>query len=326
VKSPRSTLARGVLAGVVGATVIALWFLLSDLRAGQPFRTPAFLGGMIGLGLEPGIATVAVYTLLHYLVFAIVGVVTVRAVEQLDGVHAAPLGLFLGLTLFTLALYGGVAVAGYEVMRELGWAPVLIGNVLAGFAIAAVLGAAGLASTDVRGFARRHAVGREGVITGLVGAAAVALWFFIVDAIAGRVLFTPAAFGSAIFLGARSAEQVQLTASMVLGYTALHLGAFIIAGLVIARIVAAALDTRVVLLGAALLFVTMQAFAIGLLAIVAVWLVEALAWWNIAVANLIAVLAMGGYLYISHPDLARDFRRRNLEADLAHDHGHKIKA
>ena len=37
---------------------------------------------------------------------------------------------------------------------------------------------------------------REGFIAGLIGAGAVALWFLIVDMIAGRPFFTPAMLGS----------------------------------------------------------------------------------------------------------------------------------
>ena len=37
---------------------------------------------------------------------------------------------------------------------------------------------------------------REGFIAGLIGAGAVALWFLIVDTIAGRPFFTPAMLGS----------------------------------------------------------------------------------------------------------------------------------
>src|SRR5207237_708962 len=40
---------------------------------------------------------------------------------------------------------------------------------------------------------------REGFIAGLIGAGAVALWFLIVDVIAGRPFFTPAMLGSAAF-------------------------------------------------------------------------------------------------------------------------------
>jgi len=49
---------------------------------------------------------------------------------------------------------------------------------------------------------------REGFIAGLIGAGAVALWFLIVDVIAGRPFFTPAMLGSAVFWGVRDPAQV----------------------------------------------------------------------------------------------------------------------
>src|SRR5881397_485376 len=49
---------------------------------------------------------------------------------------------------------------------------------------------------------------REGFIAGLIGAAAVALWFLIVDVIAGRPFFTPAMLGSAVFWGVHDPAQV----------------------------------------------------------------------------------------------------------------------
>ena len=43
--------ARGVAAGIVGATVVALWFLIVDSSEGSPLRTPNFLAGSL-LGID----------------------------------------------------------------------------------------------------------------------------------------------------------------------------------------------------------------------------------------------------------------------------------
>ena len=45
---------------------------------------------------------------------------------------------------------------------------------------------------------------REGFWAGCIGAAAVAVWFLIVDTVNGRPFFTPAMLGSAVFWGATS--------------------------------------------------------------------------------------------------------------------------
>jgi hypothetical protein len=79
---------------------------------------------------------------------------------------------------------------------------------------------------------------REGFIAGLIGAAAVALWFLIVDAIAGRPFFTPAMLGSAVFFGEQDPAKVVIAFSRIVPYTMLHVCAFIIVGTVAAALAA----------------------------------------------------------------------------------------
>ena len=43
-----------------------------------------------------------------------------------------------------------------------------------------------------------HSIVREGLIAGFLGATAVAVWFFIVDMIGGRPLFTPNTLGEGL--------------------------------------------------------------------------------------------------------------------------------
>src|SRR6059058_5833825 len=69
---------------------------------------------------------------------------------------------------------------------------------------------------------------REGFIAGLIGAGAVALWFLIVDTIAGRPFFTPAMLGSAVFWGVHDPALVVIEYSRIIGYTMIHVSAFII--------------------------------------------------------------------------------------------------
>jgi hypothetical protein len=45
---------------------------------------------------------------------------------------------------------------------------------------------------------QHHDLFREGLITGMVGAAAVAVWFLITDLIQGRPLSTPSILGQVI--------------------------------------------------------------------------------------------------------------------------------
>ena len=132
-----------------------------------------------------------------------------------------------------------------------------------------------------------HRIIREGIIAGLIGAGTVAVWF-IIDAVAGRLLFTPAALGSALFYGTSQVAQVHVDAITIWGYTFLHVAAFLIAGTIAAALAVEAEQHPPLLLAFVLLFVTFETLFIGLIAIVASWLLDAISWWTIAAASILA--------------------------------------
>ncbi len=301
---------RGLVAGIVGATVMALWFLVIDASLGAPFRTPSLLAhslfGVEHLEGRPG--AIALYTLIHYAAFVVVGVVAAWTLKRMDAAPSFLLGLLVGFILFDLVFFASVAVTGIDVVAELGWVEVLAGNLMAGAAIMGYLHFTGAvrAVTWWEALAD-HRIVREGLVSGLVGAGIVALWFLAVDSAQGRPLFTPAALGSAIFLGAGDLAAVEVNVWTVLGYTVLHVTAFAVVGLVAAAIATEAERTPALILGAVLLFVAFEAFFLGLLAVVAEFLLGPLAWWTIAVGNLLAVVAIGYYLWRQHPALREAF-------------------
>jgi len=228
------------------------------------------------------------------------------------------LGAVLGFLLFDLLFYGSVWFTGIDVVGYLGWPEVLAGNILAGITLLAVLNMLGpqRAVSWAEALAE-HRTLREGLLVGLLGAAAVAVWFLFIDVAAGRVFFTPGALGSIIFHGATAAAEVRVDAVTVLAYTGLHIAAFLATGLIAAAIVAFAEDRHAyVLLGAVLLFVTFETFFIGLVTIVAQWLLEVIPWWTIAVANLIAAAVMAWYLWRRHPRLAQALGDPELERNV----------
>src|SRR5439155_26417059 len=71
---------EGIVAGLIGAAIIAVWFLIYGAARGRPFRTPALLGaatfeGVRDPALVPtGAHLVVPYTVLHGVVFAMIGV------------------------------------------------------------------------------------------------------------------------------------------------------------------------------------------------------------------------------------------------------------
>lgn len=313
----RGPVARGLIAGVVGGTALALWFLIIDGLTGQPFHTPAFLARLLlgGELIDLAAGQIALYTVIHYAAFLAVGVAVAWLRDKVQFVPGVLLGAVLGFLLFDLLFYGSVWLTGVNVVDYLGWPEVLVGNVIAGIALMSTVNLLSpRPSISWRETLAKHTTVREGLVVGLIGAGAVAVWFFAVDAAAGRILFTPAALGSAIFHGATGVADVRVDATTILAYTGVHLAAFLVTGLVAAAIVAYAEERHAyVLLGAVLLFVTFETFFIGLITVVAQWLLDVIPWWSIAVGNLIAAAAMGYYLWRRHPKLVAALGEPELE-------------
>jgi hypothetical protein len=153
---------------------------------------------------------------------------------------------------------------------------------------------------------------REGFIAGCIGAAAVAVWFLVVDSINGQPLFTPAMLGSAVFWGAHDMTSVVIEPARIFGYTMIHVSAFVVVGCV-----AAALAAEVEYAPSTLFLVIVGFcfFEVGfyiLVALLAKPLLGYLPWWYVAIGNGLAALAMGYYLWREHPRIGEELRRHPL--------------
>jgi hypothetical protein len=160
---------------------------------------------------------------------------------------------------------------------------------------------------------RKHSVVREGLIAGAIGAPAVALWFLVLDLAQGRLFFTPGALGSIFFQGARSVEDVQISATTVLGYTVLHVVLFALVGVVAARIFTWADEEPRVVLGLGVLLEVSEVFVLGMMMIGAEWLLDEVPMWTVLISNELGMLAVGLYLWRAHPGVRRDVRDTGLE-------------
>jgi hypothetical protein len=306
---------RGLLAGTLAGTTVVLWFLLVDLLAAFPLRTPVFLASILfGLDEEGmGVLPIVGYTILHYAIFLALGLALARAVTGLHPRAYLLLGPVVGFFLFDLLFYGSLMVTGVNVLEALDWPVVLLGNLLAGVVLMEYLRLSGpVPVPGWRAVLREHRTLRRGLVAGLLGASAVALSFLIIDILFRQALFTPAALGSALFHGAAGPAEIQIDMATVLSYTALHLIAFFGIGLAAAALVEQAEYHPALLLGIALVFITFEALFIGLVAIFAAWILDTIGWWNVLIGNLIATLTMVGYLAREHPALWRILRKDSL--------------
>lgn len=311
---------RGVVGGILAATAVALWFLVMDVWQGEPLRTPEFLANLLAGRpgeSDAGLGLLVLFALLHYAAFIALGVVAAWALDRTTTPPMVLLGLALGVLLFDLVFYAGLVLRGVDIIDALGWPQLLAGNLVGGIALMAYLQATSpqpvLSWHDVL---RRYPTVREGIVAGLLGGAAVALWFLLVDLASRELFFTPAALGSALFLGARGAEQVVMSVGIIAGYTALHFLAFVVIGLVAAALAMEAERHAYAFIGGVLLFVTLETLFLGLAAIAAGWLLDALTWWNVIGSNVVAAAVMGGYIWKAHPALSGQLRKQDAEDEL----------
>ena len=155
-----------------------------------------------------------------------------------------------------------------------------------------------------------HSIVREGIIAGFLGATAVAVWFFIVDLIGGRPLFTPNTLGTGLLsIFGRSPESELVN---VISYTIFHYAAFTLVGMLAVVLVHAGERLPSVLAGSMILFVAIELGFYGLVAMLQQTILGNFAWYQILAGNLLAALLMGTYLWRSHP-LMREGLVRALE-------------
>ncbi|UCC84885.1 MAG: hypothetical protein JSW46_08195 [Gemmatimonadota bacterium] len=152
------------------------------------------------------------------------------------------------------------------------------------------------------------ALAREGLVGGLLSAAALALWFFVTDTLAGQPFHTPALLGARLFGGPTPSSGS--IAGPVAGYTLFHGLAFVAAGLMVAWAVAAFERTPPLMIPGSFFLVVFFEFVYYtyVLAFVEPVLGQ-VNWPAVLVGNLLAAASMVGYFWRRHPDLLRRLAR-----------------
>lgn len=298
-------LREGVIAGLIGATMVAVWFLIYDAARGAPFRTPTLLGSAALQGVQnpqavpvsPGL--VVQYTVLHGVVFALVGILIAFLIVSAQRQPARLLMLVIALLCFEVCFLAVIVWLARPVLDDVAWWAILLANVLAAGGMLAYF-FVGHRALGRALLGPRSRVAREGLVAGALGAAAVAVWFLLYDTAAGAPLRTPALLGAAVLEGLRDPAALTISLPLILKYTLVHGAAFVVFGWLAAGLLALG-DREPRLLSAfVMLFVCFEVFSFAMIAVLAQWLLEALAWWTILAANLLAALAMLGYLLRKH--------------------------
>ena len=150
------------------------------------------------------------------------------------------------------------------------------------------------------------AVYAEGIRAGLIGAATIAVWFFLLDALAGRPFYTPTVLGTALLQGTDALvtpEKIPVSLETVLTFTWIHVLAFLLIGVAAAKLVDLAEREPNFGFGIVLLFVVFQAGFLVTSMLFAEPLLRALAWPAVLIGNLLAAAAMAGVFWRRHPRL-----------------------
>ena len=146
--SSRNVIREGLIAGVIGATSIAIWFLIVDTIAQRPLFTPALLGSGLMNVFQRGASTgpasfaesVIIYTVFHYAAFCIGGIIVSVVVGVAESTPSILGGFFILFIAFEIGIHGLVALLQEStILGALAWYQIMIGNLLAAFCMGGYL-------------------------------------------------------------------------------------------------------------------------------------------------------------------------------------------
>jgi hypothetical protein len=139
---PWTRVAReGLAGGLLGAAVVAVWFLLYDLAAGMPLRTPALLGAALFHGVrDPAAVSVTLplvlqYTIVHGAAFVLFGWAAAGLLALADREPRFLFAVIMLFCCFEVLFVAIVAILAEWLLETLHWWAILAGNALAAVAM-----------------------------------------------------------------------------------------------------------------------------------------------------------------------------------------------
>ncbi len=142
----------------------------------------------------------------------------------------------------------------------------------------------------------------DALLTGLLGAATLAIWFLILDVLVrGTPFFTPSLLAGMFFDGA-GVEHVEVTMKNVYAFSVIHVGAFLFMGALIALMFREFELMPNFGIAYLLLFVTFEIVIFGVQIAMMPQIIGTIGTWATALGNTIAALAMYFYMLNRYPD------------------------
>lgn len=131
---------EGMIAGLIGAATIAIWFLILDTISGRPLYTPTVLGtalfqGGKSLGFPQGLQIswemTLMYTWVHGMVFVVIGGIVSYFLRLAEKNPNLGFGIVLLFVVLEFGFIGAAFVYAEPILHVLAWPSVFIGNLLA---------------------------------------------------------------------------------------------------------------------------------------------------------------------------------------------------
>ena len=159
-----------------------------------------------------------------------------------------------------------------------------------------------------------HSNLQEGMDAGIIGGLTVAVWFLILDVIAGRPFFTPSVLGQIVIFGADEPQMAPPLFGAILLYTVLHFFVFTLFGILVAKLVHLAVESPLWRYGLLSLFVVFELTFYNVMYLMFEATRELFPFWAVLIANTLAAVAMGIYFWKKHPALRQSLQEVPLGA------------
>ena len=128
---------QGIVAGLLGAAGVAVWFLVVDLISGNPLYTPGVLGEamlrVLGSSTVHGSTfNVVAYTVVHIVAFIGVGILASGLIEVSHRAPHVTIGFLLFFVVFETGFYFiAMFLSEFDALGRLNWYQIGGANVLA---------------------------------------------------------------------------------------------------------------------------------------------------------------------------------------------------
>jgi hypothetical protein len=149
----------------------------------------------------------------------------------------------------------------------------------------------------------------DGLFTGMIGALIVAVWFLILDSLAGHPLRTPALLGTLLLHGGEAARQVTIAPLEIAVYTAFHFVVFLLVGILLSWLMSLFERFPIMFFVILVVFVCLQFGFFGLNVFLGAQLLGELKAWTVAVGNVLAAAGMALYQWKRHPSVIQGIER-----------------